>query len=74
MCRYLEDEKAREADEAMVQEIVSMQLRPGEDAELRARIRAFEERASSVQDCTHAHAIIGRGTHCHQKAACGPAL
>jgi hypothetical protein len=69
LCRYLEDEKAREADEAMVQKIVAMELRPGEEAELHAKIRAYEERAAAVQDCTQVHATIGRGTHSLTTAA-----
>lgn len=59
--RYLEDEQARQADEDLVTKILDMGLRPGEEDELRAAVRAFEGSAASLQDCTHAHATVGSG-------------
>ena len=61
LCRYLEDDEARQADEELVARIVGMQLTPGIVAELEAAVRGFEGRAQSVQDSAQAHEALGSG-------------
>lgn len=55
----LEDEEARAAEQALVDDIFAMGLHAGEEVTLREQLRRMDGRIASVQACSAAHAALG---------------